>query len=50
MTDPNYILGPGPDTDDLRRRLALFTIPIAAWEFSLGVYLTVTGFKPPNHR
>jgi Domain of unknown function (DUF4386) len=25
---------------------ALFTIPIAVWEFSLGVYLTVKGFKP----
>ena len=24
----------------------LLTIPIAAWEFSLGVYLTVKGFKP----
>jgi Domain of unknown function (DUF4386) len=25
---------------------ALFTIPIAVWEFSLGVYLIVKGFKP----
>jgi ABC-type branched-subunit amino acid transport system permease subunit len=24
----------------------LFALPIAAWEFSLGVYLTVKGFKP----
>ena len=25
---------------------ALFTIPIAVWEFSLGVYLVVKGFRP----
>lgn len=25
---------------------ALFTIPIALWEFSLGIYLVVKGFKP----
>jgi Domain of unknown function (DUF4386) len=25
----------------------LFALPIAAWEFSLGVYLTVKGFTPP---
>jgi hypothetical protein len=25
---------------------ALATIPIALWEFSLGVYLVVKGFKP----
>jgi len=25
---------------------ALFALPIAAWEFSLGVYLTFWGFKP----
>jgi hypothetical protein len=25
---------------------ALFTLPIAVWEFSLGVYLIVKGFKP----
>jgi hypothetical protein len=25
---------------------ALATIPIAVWEFSLGVYLTVKGFRP----
>ena len=25
---------------------ALAALPIAAWEFSLGVYLTVKGFKP----
>jgi hypothetical protein len=24
----------------------LFAIPIALWEFSLGVYLIVKGFKP----
>jgi hypothetical protein len=24
----------------------LLALPIAAWEFSLGVYLTVKGFKP----
>jgi hypothetical protein len=24
----------------------LFALPIAAWEFSLGVYLTVKGFRP----
>jgi len=24
----------------------LLTLPIAIWEFSLGVYLTVKGFKP----
>jgi hypothetical protein len=24
----------------------LFAIPIAVWEFSLGVYLVVKGFKP----
>ena len=26
--------------------IALAAVPIAAWEFSLGVYLTVKGFKP----
>jgi hypothetical protein len=26
--------------------IALAALPIAAWEFSLGVYLTVKGFKP----
>jgi len=25
---------------------ALGAVPIAAWEFSLGVYLTFRGFKP----
>ena len=25
---------------------ALLTLPIAVWEFSLGVYLIVKGFKP----
>ena len=25
----------------------LFALPIAAWEFSLGVYLTVKGVKRP---
>jgi hypothetical protein len=25
---------------------ALFAIPIAVWEFSLGAYLVVKGFKP----
>jgi hypothetical protein len=25
---------------------AVAAIPIAAWEFSLGVYLTVKGFRP----
>jgi hypothetical protein len=25
---------------------ALATIPIAVWEFSLGIYLTVRGFLP----
>jgi hypothetical protein len=25
---------------------ALTALPIAAWEFSLGVYLTVKGFRP----
>jgi len=25
---------------------ALFALPIAAWEFSLGIYLVVKGFKP----
>ena len=25
----------------------LFALPIAAWEFSLGVYMTVKGFKRP---
>ncbi|HZH19495.1 MAG TPA: DUF4386 domain-containing protein, partial [Geodermatophilus sp.] len=25
---------------------ALAALPIAAWEFSLGVYLTAKGFKP----
>jgi hypothetical protein len=26
--------------------IALVALPIAAWELSLGVYLTVKGFKP----
>ena len=26
---------------------ALAALPIAVWEFSLGVYLTVRGFRPP---
>jgi hypothetical protein len=26
--------------------IALAALPIAVWEFSLGVYLTVKGFKP----
>jgi hypothetical protein len=25
---------------------ALLTLPIATWEFSLGVYLVVKGFRP----
>jgi hypothetical protein len=25
---------------------ALFALPIALWEFSLGIYLVVKGFKP----
>jgi hypothetical protein len=25
---------------------AIATLPIALWEFSLGVYLTVKGFRP----
>jgi hypothetical protein len=27
---------------------ALFALPIAVWEFSLGIYLVVKGFKPSN--
>ena len=27
---------------------ALFALPIALWEFSLGVYLVVKGFKPSH--
>jgi hypothetical protein len=27
---------------------ALAALPIAAWEFSLGVYLTVKGFRPSS--
>lgn len=27
---------------------ALMTLPIAAWEFSLGLYLIIKGFKPNN--
>jgi hypothetical protein len=27
---------------------ALMTLPIAAWEFSLGLYLMIKGFKPNN--
>src|SRR5438270_756079 len=51
--DPKYILGPGPDTGVLFGGIlqhapstALAALPIALWEFSLGVYLIVKGFKP----
>ena len=29
---------------------ALAALPIAVWEFSLGVYLTVKGFRPVSRR
>ncbi len=32
-------------TDRSRRPRSLFALPIAAWEFSLGVYLIVKGVK-----
>ena len=32
--------------DELSAWSGLAALPIAAWEFSLGVYLTVKGFKP----
>ena len=32
--------------DQVSPQSLLLTIPIAVWEFSLGVYLTVKGFKP----
>ena len=32
--------------DRLSPLAAILTIPIAVWEFSLGVYLIVKGFKP----
>ena len=36
---------------DLRCRRRSPTIPVAAWEFSLGVWLVVKGFRPcPDHR
>ncbi len=45
----------GGHAPDLRRPRSLFALPIAAWEFSLGVYMTVKGFKrsrrsPPTPR
>ena len=48
---PNYILGSGPDTPVilgaiLEMIVALAALPIALWEFSLGIYLVVKGFKP----
>jgi hypothetical protein len=48
---PNYIVGPGPDTAAilggfLEMIVALAALPIALWEFSLGIYLVVKGFKP----
>ena len=32
--------------DRLSAVTGILTIPIATWEFSLGVYLIVKGFKP----
>jgi hypothetical protein len=57
VRDPNYIVGPRPAGRSVAATLfdlwgqlsaasALLTLPIAVWEFSLGVYLIVKGFKP----
>ena len=37
--------------DQVSAAAILFALPIAAWEFSFGVYMTVKGFKPtaPTH-
>ena len=32
--------------DQISGPAALLTLPIAIWEFSFGVYMTVKGFKP----
>lgn len=42
VQDPNYVLGPGADTG------VAFGGPGAAWEFSLGVWLVIKGFKAPT--
>jgi hypothetical protein len=57
VRDPNYIVGPRPAGRSVAATLfdlwgqlsavsAILTLPIAVWEFSLGVYLIVKGFKP----
>jgi hypothetical protein len=32
--------------DQVSAQAALFTLPIAAWELSIGIYMTVKGFRP----
>jgi hypothetical protein len=36
------LLGPGT----VNAAAGILALPVAAWEFSLGVYLTFWGFKP----
>src|SRR6266487_2854560 len=51
--DPKYIVGPGPDTGvvfggilEMIVALAGIGTAVALFEFSLGVWLVVKGFKP----
>ncbi len=51
VRDRNYVTGPGPDTAVtvgglLEVLVALAALPIALWEFSLGIWLIVKGFRP----
>ena len=57
VKEPTFVVGSGPDTPVIVGALlemivalagigtAVAALPIAVWEFSLGVYLTVRGFR-----